>query len=88
MQEIATALPANSAQRLLSFRLDAKQDYYAVARMFLYSSVGLSLLSFAVAGWYLRKAFAKSPSEMPGTANPLVVTPAGERPAAEEWRWR
>jgi hypothetical protein len=84
LPEIARKLPQSDAQRLLPFRLDAKQDHDGVGRVLLFGSVGLSLLSFAVAGLYLRKLCAKPPPD----EGPLLGTAPGNTPAGEEWRWR
>jgi hypothetical protein len=88
MPEIARRLPAKEAERLLSFRLDAKQNYDAMGQILLFGSVGLSLLSFAIAGLYFRKAAAGSAVGTPAGEAAAFVPGAVKSPAAEAWRWR
>jgi hypothetical protein len=88
LPEIARRVPAKYSERMLPFRLDAKQDYDVMGRALLYGSVGLSLLSFALAGFYFWKLAAKSPGEVPAGEMSAFVPTSGKSPAAEAWRWR
>ena len=83
LPEIARKLPPKDAQRLLPFHLDAQQDHDGLARALLFGSAGLSVLSLAAAGWFVCKLFAEPPGE-----KPVVVTPSGNAPPGQEWRWR
>jgi hypothetical protein len=87
MPDIARAIPAKDTKRLLPFRLDAKQNYNEMGRVVFFGCVGLSVLSFAVAGLYLRKLWATSPGEVPPSGDPFVTAPE-KAPTVEAWRWR
>jgi hypothetical protein len=81
--EIASKLPAQDTQRILSFRLDAKQNYHDLGRMLCYGSVAFSVFFLAISAYFLRKLLTSPPP-----AQPQLVTASGSAPAAPEWRWR
>jgi hypothetical protein len=87
LTDITSKLPANDTQRLLPFRIDAKQNYHDLGRLLFFGTVGFSVLSFAVAGLCLRKLLATSPGEATLSENPLVAT-SEKASSTEEWRWR
>ena len=83
--EIARRLPAQDTQRMLGFRLDAKQNYHDLGRVLCYGSVAFSVFFLAISGCFLHKLL-KSPPPAP----PVLATASGGAPAAAapEWRWR